>query len=77
MTFIRLSLIQVVYVVAFSLGFSTGVLKAWSWLAGVAFPPGFYIAGGISSVLVFSLCMIGFASLRAWRRTARLGHYRA
>lgn len=47
---------------AFSLSFSTGAIKAFSLLGGVAASTGLYIAGGVASVLVFSL----FASFIAW-----------
>ena len=64
----RVSVIEVVSVVVFSLAFSSSSIKAWSLLSKVAFTPGFYIAGGIFSMLIFSLLLIAYASLRAWRR---------
>ena len=47
---------------AFSLSFSTAAIKAFSLLSGFTASTGLYIAGGVASVLVFSL----FASFIAW-----------
>jgi len=64
----RVSLSEVVSVAAFSLVGSVSCLKAWSVLSGTPFTPGFYIAGAIFSLLICSLFLLAFASVRAWTR---------
>lgn len=64
----RVSLLEVVSVVAFSLAFSSTAIKTYSVLARVGFTPGFYIAGGIFSMLIFALLLLALASVRAWNR---------
>jgi len=64
----RVSLSEVVSVAAFSLAGSVSCLKAWSVFSGTPFTPGFYIAGAIFSLLICSLFLLAFASVRAWTR---------
>jgi hypothetical protein len=64
----RVSVIEAVSVVVFSLAFSSSGIKTYSWLSTVDVTPDFYVAGGIFSMLICSLLLIAFASLRAWRR---------
>jgi len=64
----RVSLSEVVSVAAFSLVGSVSCLKAWSVWSGTPFTPGFYIAGAIFSLLICSLFLLAFASVRAWTR---------
>jgi hypothetical protein len=64
----RVSLSEVVSVAAFSLVGSVSCLKAWSVLSGTPFTPGFYFAGAIFSLLICSLVLLAFASVRAWTR---------
>lgn len=64
----RVSLSEVVSVAAFSLVGSVSCLKAWSVWSGIPFTPGFYIAGAIFSLLICSLFLLAFASVRAWTR---------
>jgi hypothetical protein len=39
-------------------------------LAGADFPPAFHIAGSIASVLIVSLFLILYASMRLWNRAS-------
>jgi hypothetical protein len=64
----RVSLGEVVSVIALSLDGSVSCIKAWSVLSGTPFTPGFYIAGAIFSLLICSLVLLAFASVRAWTR---------
>lgn len=64
----RVSLGEVVSVLAFSLAGAGAVIKTWSVLSHTAFSPGFYIAGALFSMLICSLCLLAFASVRAWSR---------
>lgn len=64
----RVSLGEVVSVAAFSLAGSLSCTKAWSVLSGSRVTPGFYTAGAIFSLLICSLFLLTFASVRAWTR---------
>lgn len=47
---------------AFALSFSTSAIKAFSLLSGMPASSGLFVAGGVASVLVFSI----FATFLAW-----------
>ena len=64
----RVSLGEVVSVAAFSLAGSLSCIKAWSVLSGSRVTPNFYTAGAIFSLLICSLFLLTFASVRAWTR---------
>jgi len=64
----RVSLGEVVSVVAFAVALSSSGIKTWSILAQTAFSPAFYVASGIFSMLICSLFLLAFASVRAWTR---------
>ena len=64
----RVSVGEVVSVVAFSLAASSAGIKTWSLLLNVSVTHAFYIAGGIFSMLICALFLLAFASLRAWTR---------
>ena len=64
----RVSLGEVVTVLACSLAGAGSVIRTWSALSHIQFTPGFYIAGALFSMLICSLCLLAFASVRAWTR---------
>lgn len=64
----RVSLGEVVSVLAFSLAGAGSAIKTWSALSHTEFTPGFYIAGALFSMLICSLFLLAFASVRAWSR---------
>ncbi|MEW7850819.1 hypothetical protein AB2N08_19200 [Massilia aurea] len=64
----RVSLGEVVSVVTFAVAFSSSGIKTWSVLSKAEFSPAFYIASGIFSMLICSLLLLAFASVRAWTR---------
>lgn len=64
----RVSLGEVVSVLAISLAGAGALIKTWSTLSHTEFTPGFYIAGALFSMLICSLFLLAFASVRAWTR---------
>jgi hypothetical protein len=64
----RVSLGEVVSVLAISLAGGGALIKTWSTLSDTEFTPGFYIAGTLFSMLICSLFLLTFASVRAWTR---------
>lgn len=64
----RVSVAEVLSVVSFALALSVSSLKTWSVLARVDLAPSMYIAGAMFSMLMCSLLLLSYASLRAWRR---------
>jgi len=64
----RVSLGEVVSVLVASLAGAGSVIKTWSALSHTEFTPGFYIAGALFSMLICSLFLLTFASVRAWAR---------
>jgi len=64
----RVSLGEVVSVLAISLAGGGALMKIWSALSHTEFTPGFYIAGALFSMLICSLFLLTFASVRAWAR---------
>lgn len=64
----RVSVGEVVSMVTFSLAASSTGIKTWSVLSNASVTHGFYIAGGIFSMLICALFLLAFASLRAWTR---------
>ena len=64
----RVSLGEVVSVLAISLAGAGALIKTWSTLSHTEFTPGFYIAGALFSMLICSLLLLVFASVRAWTR---------
>lgn len=65
---IRISLTEILYVLAFAVAFSSGALWAFGLLDHTVFPLATHIAAGIVSTLVFSVFLLMFASVRAWTR---------